>query len=126
MPAFKIPLQVLLLIKGNINSKNFCLNLGALVACCIASCGELKEAVDHDPLFPHHKRIFEAVLKCLMEENDEIQYAAFCALKEVFNLNLYLSSNSFFWVELGFFALDRTVNFHICIVCNFYKYHFRL
>ncbi|KAL3994636.1 FAT domain family protein [Acanthocheilonema viteae] len=55
----------------------------ALVACCIASCGELKQAMDHDPLFPHHKQIFEAILKCLMEENEEIQDAAFGALKEV-------------------------------------------
>ncbi|KAK6104161.1 FAT domain family protein [Brugia pahangi] len=59
----------------------------ALVSCCIASCGELKQAMDHDPLFPHHKQIFEAVLKCLMEENEEIQDAAFSALKNALNLD---------------------------------------
>ncbi|CAG9537664.1 unnamed protein product [Cercopithifilaria johnstoni] len=59
----------------------------ALVACCIASCGELKQAMDHDPLFPHHKQIFEAILKCLTEENEEIQDAAFSALKEALSLD---------------------------------------
>ncbi|VDO30599.1 unnamed protein product [Onchocerca flexuosa] len=34
----------------------------ALIACCVASCGDLKQAMDHDPLFPHHKQIFEAAL----------------------------------------------------------------
>lgn len=73
-------------------------NLGALVTCCIASCGEERQAVDHDPLFPHHKRIFEAILKCLTEENEEIQDTAFSALKEVvFYLNL--SSNSLCWAQ---------------------------
>ncbi|EJD75551.1 FAT domain-containing protein [Loa loa] len=59
----------------------------ALVTCCIASCGELKQTVDHDPLFPHHRQIFEAVLKCLMEENEAIQDAAFSALKEALSLD---------------------------------------
>ncbi|VDK69125.1 unnamed protein product, partial [Onchocerca ochengi] len=63
------------------------ISLRALIACCIASCGDLKEAVDHDPLFPHHKQIFEAVLKCLVEENEEIQSSAFSALKEALSLD---------------------------------------
>uniref|UniRef100_A0A0R3RGM5 Non-specific serine/threonine protein kinase n=1 Tax=Elaeophora elaphi TaxID=1147741 RepID=A0A0R3RGM5_9BILA len=61
--------------------------IGALVACCIASCGEVKQTMDYDPLFPHHKQIFEAVLKCLTEENEEIQDAAFSALKEALSLD---------------------------------------
>ncbi|KAM3719228.1 Transformation/transcription domain-associated protein [Dirofilaria immitis] len=59
----------------------------ALVACCIASCGKLNQAIDHDPLFPHHKQIFEAILKCLMEENEDIQSVAFSALKEALRLD---------------------------------------
>ncbi|VDK71443.1 unnamed protein product [Litomosoides sigmodontis] len=59
----------------------------ALVTCCIASCGEVRQVVDNDPLFPYHKRIFEAILKCLVEENEEIQDTAFSALKEALSLD---------------------------------------
>lgn len=77
--------------------------------------------MDHDPLFPHHKQIFEAVLKCLMEENEEIQDAAFSALKNVVSyLDITFINLSFLLLfEITFvFVLSRTVDIPQLMFCS--------
>lgn len=57
--------------------------LGALVACCIASCEESRQDAESNSFFGEYEEIFGTVLKCLTEETESIQNAAFSALKEV-------------------------------------------
>ncbi|VDM94952.1 unnamed protein product [Thelazia callipaeda] len=61
-------------------------SIKALIACCIASCEDVKESLENDALVPYHKQILETLLKCLAEKNYKIQYTAFIALKEALML----------------------------------------
>lgn len=92
-----------------------------MIACCIASCGDLKEAVDHDPLFPHHEQIFEAVLKCLVEENEEIQSSAFSALKEVVFRYIYYLSTYLFFIGTIFSHAERILHILYLLLYLFHE-----